>query len=29
MGSQKRDTDGLTAIARHNDAGMGKFSYSG
>jgi hypothetical protein len=25
----KRDTNGLAAIARHNDGSMGKFSYSG
>ena len=24
-----RDTDGIAAIARHNDGSMGKFSYSG
>ena len=28
-GTQKRDTDGIAAIARHNDDSMGKFSYSG
>jgi hypothetical protein len=26
---QKRDTDGIAAIAGHNDDSMGKFSYSG
>jgi hypothetical protein len=26
---QKRDTGWFTAIARHNDGSMGKFSYSG
>jgi hypothetical protein len=25
---QIRDTDGIAAIARHNDGSMGKFSYS-
>jgi hypothetical protein len=25
----KRDTDGLAAIARHNDGSMGKFSCNG
>ncbi len=28
-GTQKRDTDGIAAIAGHNDDSMGKFSYSG
>jgi hypothetical protein len=28
-GSQKSDTDGIAAIAGHNDDSMGKFSYSG
>jgi hypothetical protein len=28
-GRQKRDMDGFTAIAQHNDGSMGKFSYSG
>ncbi len=28
-GPRKRDTNGLAAIARHNDGSMGKFSYSG
>jgi hypothetical protein len=27
--TQKRDTDGIAAIAGHNDDSMGKFSYSG